>query len=276
MAELSALGFEAVPARNLRSRHDLFAGSELERLEAFHELVADRSLAAIFFARGGHGLLSLLPRLDWRLLAERPRAYVGYSDLTPLLNEIPRRLGVASFHGPMVAVELARGLLPEERISLLTALAGDLPQIVPALGEGRGAADAPLCEGPLLGGCLSLLSSLVGTPWFPVLEGAILLLEDVGEPSYRIDRMLTHLSLSGSLAAVRGVVLGELRGAEGDASEALPVVERAARAVPGRPVLSGLPFGHTAPNRTVPLGLGARIDARNATLTVGLSRAQHE
>jgi muramoyltetrapeptide carboxypeptidase len=301
LAALAALGFEPVVARNLGARHDLFAGTAAERLDAFHELAADESIAAILFARGGEGALALLPELDWSLLARRPRAYVGYSDLTPLLLEIPRRLGFATFHGPMVAADFARGLEPEERVSFLAALAGEWPQIVPAStlvrvrdqGEpvlvrvrdqsepvlvrvrdqsetvlADGAALEPV-EGPLVGGCLSLLTALLGTPWRPDFDGAIVLLEEVAEPSYRLDRMLTHLALSGSLAGVRGVVLGEFEGIDVREGGYVRAIERVARAVPGRAVLGGAPIGHVGPNRTVPLGLSARLDPAQRTLTVG-------
>lgn len=273
IAALAGLGFEPVLADNLDLRSDLFAGDDRARLAAFHTLVRDRSLSAILFARGGYGLMRLLPEIDWDLLAARPRAYVGYSDLTPLLNEIPRRLGFAAFHGPMVAADLARGLQPEERLSLLTVLAGELPQIL----AGSAVANAECTEtveGPLVGGCLSLLCATLATPWAPRLDGAILLLEEVGEPSYRIDRMLTHLALSGSLTGVRGVVVGELEGVDARDGAPVPALERIARVVPGRAVLGGVPIGHAGPNRTVPLGLRARLDPARRTLTVGVSAAR--
>ena len=268
---LRELGFEPVVASNLGARSDLFAGDDHSRLEAFHALAAEESIAAVLFARGGHGLLRLLPELDWPLLARRPRAYVGYSDLTPLLNEIPRRLGFAAIHGSMVAADLARELRPEERLSLLTALAGEWPQIVPGneVVNGDGAESV---EGPLAGGCLSLLCATLGTSWAPRLEGSILLLEEVGEPSYRIDRMLTHLALSGSLTGVRGVVVGELEGVDRRDASLERALDRVARVVPGRPVLGGLPIGHAGPNRSVPLGLRARIDPAQRTLTVGVTQ----
>jgi muramoyltetrapeptide carboxypeptidase len=273
VAALAALGFEPVVAKNLGARHDLFAGTAAERLDAFHQLAADESIAAILFARGGEGALALLPAIDWALLARRPRAYVGYSDLTPFLLEVPRRLGFASFHGPMVAADLARGLEPEERLSLLSALAGDWPQHVPAPTLAAGAATAPV-EGPLVGGCLSLLVATLGTPWAPPLEGSILLLEEVAEPSYRLDRMLTHLALSGSLAGVRGVVLGEFEGVDARDGGYLRAIERVASVVPGRVVLGGAPIGHVGPNRTVPLGLVARLDPMQRILTVGVGASR--
>lgn len=264
---LSALGFVPVPATNLAAETPdrLHAGSDDERLDGFHELAADPDVDAILFARGGHGLLRLLPRLDWGLLASRPRAYVGYSDVTPLLLELTRRLGLVTFHGPMVAADLARGLDPDERASFLDSLAGRLPREVPLAGA------AGTAEGPLLGGCLSMLTATLGTPWAPELDGSLLFLEDVGEPLYRLDRMLTHLALSHRLSRIRGLILGQVsavdRAADRADDPAPPVWVERGLAVAGRtglPVGWGVPAGHQAPNHTLPLGAAARLEGSTA------------
>lgn len=267
LAALERLGFEPVPAANLRARHGLFAGSDDERLAAFQALAGDPSVKAIVFARGGHGVLRLLPRIDWDLLARHPRAYVGYSDLTPFLLAVVRRLGLVAFHGPMAAADLARGLSEAEERSFLDALAGRVARTVPVAGWLREGA----AEGPLLGGCLSLLASVQGTPWAPDLAGAILFWEDVEEPRYRLDRMLTHLGLSGSLAAIRGMAIGHCR-----PTDAEPVAEAGGRAwlaeaLDGHewPVAWGLHAGHEAPNLTLPLGAPARLDPSSGALVVG-------
>ncbi len=269
---LAGLGFEPVPAANLnlRSRHGLFAGSDAQRLAAFHELAADPGVQAIVFARGGHGVLRLLPRIDWELLARRPRAYVGYSDLTPFLLAVVERLRLVAFHGPMVAADLARGLDDAEERSLLDALAGRLPlefRLEPNPGEP--------CEGHLLGGCLSLLTATLGTPWAARLDGALLFLEEANEPLYRFDRMLTHLRLSGSLAAVRGLVSGHLAGV-GDAAEDERLGDEPSREVLRElarslrvPWAHGLDAGHAKANLTLPLGLSARLDPATGLLRCG-------
>ena len=270
LAALEALGFEPVPAANLAARDGLFAGSDDERLDAFHELAADPSIRAILFARGGHGVLPLLPRIDWDLLAAHPRAYVGYSDLTPFLLAVVARLGLVAFHGPMVAADLARGLSAAERSSLLGALAGRAPRPLAVsewLSKGR-------AEGPLLGGCLSLLTATLGTPWAPDLAGAILFWEDLHEPLYRLDRMLTHLDLSGNLTAVRGMVVGHCRptDAASDRDPRWPAtLRRASRSIAG-PRAVGLPAGHGTPNLTLPLGAHARLDTAAGGLEIRLPR----
>ena len=273
LAALGELGFEVVAAENVAHRDGLFAGDDEARLDGFHRLAADESIRAILFVRGGHGLLRLLPRIDWALLARTPRAYVGYSDLTPFLLEVVRRLGLVSFHGPMVAADLARGLEDGERESLLAALAGEYPVelAVEAAEEDR---DRPAVEGPLLGGCLSLVTSLLGTPYQPELAGSILFLEDVSEPLYRLDRMLTHLELSASLDAIHAMVFGQIGCLDAPAHDAAGCIGPLRQGLSARPwpIAWGLPAGHRAPNLTLPLGLRARLDLATGLLELGTGR----
>jgi muramoyltetrapeptide carboxypeptidase len=275
---LRALGYEPVLASNLASRAGIFAGDDRERLDAFHRLAADDTVRAVVFARGGHGVLRLLPRLDWRLLARHPRAYVGYSDLTPFLHQVVARLGVVAFHGPMAAAELADGLRPGELESFERALRGEVAAEIPlrivAPGHRGGG------EGPLLGGCLSLLTGVQGTSFAPDLEGSVLFLEDVAEPLYRLDRMLTHLRLSGNLSDLQGLIVGHLSGDENGDRDA-GSTERAFQGYLeelaeryGWPVARGLPAGHARPNLTLPLGVRARLDGAVGTLKISAAAAR--
>lgn len=272
LAALEAMGFEAVPAANLAvcTEDGLWAGTDAERLAAFHELAADESVKAIFFARGGSGVHRLLPDFDWDLLRRHPRAYVGYSDLTPFLLQVVHRLRLVAFHGPMAAADLARGLSRAERRHLLAALAGRFPlKLKVAAGEGK------RCRGPLLGGCLSLLSGLLGTPYAPDYDGAVVFLEEVHEPLYRFDRLLTHLRLSGSLAGIVGLVAGHLEGVDGAGTKerqgthrAIASVRELAEAV-GASFAWGLDAGHSRPNHTLPLGILAELDPAGRRLVLG-------
>lgn len=272
IGSLRDLGFDVSEARNLRRRHGLFAGDERERLDGFHGLVADPTVRAIVFARGGWGVQRLLDDIDWPLLARYPRAYVGYSDLTPFLLAVVQRLGVAAFHGPMVAADFARGLVDQERESFLAALAGRFPLHYPLVSAESG----PAVEGRLLGGCLSLIVSSFGTPWAQEFGDSLLFLEDVGEPPYRFDRMLTHLRLSGTLARIRGLIVGHLH-AEGGCE---PTAWGGEVTLGGLleelavdfswPLARGLAAGHSSPNLTLPLGLMARLEPTMRQLVVGL------
>jgi muramoyltetrapeptide carboxypeptidase len=277
---LRRLGFVPVLADNLlaRSRHDLFAGDDAERLAAFHRLAADPDLPVIFFARGGSGLLRVLPGIDWDLLARRPRAYVGYSDLTPFLLGVVARLRLAAFHGPLVAAELAQGLDAAEEASLLDALAGRYPAALPFQSWLREPSGKGRVAGPLLGGCLSLLAGTLGTPYFLDLAGSVLFWEDVNEPPYRIDRMLTHLRLSDNLVNIEAMVIGHLAcgqipdQAAGQA--ATPAVDwpgLVAESAGGFswPLAWGLDSGHLRPNMTLPLGLRVSLEAGDRRLRLG-------
>lgn len=264
---LRRLGFEPVLAGNVLSRRGFLAGSDEERLAAFHELAADPGLRAIFFTRGGYGLMRILPALDWDLLARHPRAWVGYSDLTPFLMEVVRRLGLVSFHGPLVAGELARGLDADEERSLLGALAGRYPVELPFHGWLREGS----ASGPLLGGCLSLLSATAGTPWLPDLRGAIVFWEEINEAPYRVDRMLTHLRLSGNLEGIAGMIVGHVAGREEWAGSGAgwPALVDENLSGFSWPLAWGLPAGHVPPNWTLPVGLTARLDEGSLRMVIG-------
>lgn len=264
MTALEELGFEPVPARNLGSEWGIHAGRPQERLDAFHELAADDSIRAILFARGGYGLLPLLPHLDWDLLGRHPRAYVGFSDLTPFLLGVVDRLGLVAFHGPMVAKDIARGLDGDERATLLACLGGDLPIRIPVGGWWR----PEPASGRVVGGCLTLLTATLGTPFAPRLDDALLFVEDVDEEPYSVDRMLTHLRLSGSLAEVRGMIVGHL-GSTSPLGEELEPWRRDAFLAASGPVAHGIPCGHGEPHLTMPLGLVGRLDPATDSLLLG-------
>jgi muramoyltetrapeptide carboxypeptidase len=282
LTALRDLGYDPVLASNLASRHGILAGPDEERVAAFHDLIADDSLAAVIFARGGHGLLRILPQLDWDVIASRPRAWIGYSDLTPFLLQIVERCNLVTFHGPMAGAELARGLEPAEAASFQTALTQSGPLRYPV--NLLRAADA---EGPVLGGCLSLLTAVLGTPWATSFDDALLFLEDVNEPLHRVDRMLTHLRLSGTLTGVRGVIAGHFgegweqairdNGSAGSGETGgAPAAPAAAwhretvLALPG-PVAIGLSCGHGTPNLTLPLGAHGVLDATRSELLIEVS-----
>jgi len=264
---LRRLGFEPVLADNVLFRRGYLAGSDEERLAAFHRLAADPDLRAIFFTRGGYGLMRILPQLDWDLLARFPRAWVGYSDLTPFLMEVVRRLGLVAFHGPLVAGELARGLDAAEEESLLGALAGRYPVEQPFQGWLREGS----ASGPLLGGCLSLLSATAGTPWLPDLRGAVVFWEEINEAPYRVDRMLTHLRLSGNLEGIAGMIVGHVAGKEewSGSGAGWPALVDESLSGFSWPLAWGLPTGHVPPNWTLPLGLPARFAAGSLRMVIG-------
>jgi muramoyltetrapeptide carboxypeptidase len=247
------------------AREGYLAGGDDARAEELMRALGDPSVAALFCARGGYGLMRILPRLDAAAVARAPKLLVGFSDVTAL-HLWAWRAGVTSLHAPVIT---QLGHLPaDDAAALLDACESSAPPPPIAGLRVLDAGPRGAVEGPLVGGNLEVLTRLVGTPWAPALDGAVLLLEEIGERPYRIDRQLTQLRLAGVLDRLAGVVLGDFVGcAEKDASppdaEAV-LAERLARRV--IPVLAGAPIGHAARNRAVPHGARVRLDAAAGTL----------
>jgi muramoyltetrapeptide carboxypeptidase len=245
------------------ARQGFLAGDDDARAGELARALADPTLAAIFCARGGYGLMRILDRLDAAAFARAPKLVVGFSDVMAL-HAWAYRAGVASLHAPVVT-QLGR-VPAEDAAALFDACESASP---PAPVTGLNAISGGRAEGPLVGGNLELISRLVGTPWALPLDGAILLLEEVGERPYRLDRQLTQLRLAGALDRLAGVVLGDfVECAEKDGSP--PAAEAVlAERLGGRgiPVVSGAPVGHGTRNRALPHGTRVRLDAGAGTLT---------
>jgi muramoyltetrapeptide carboxypeptidase len=258
---LRGLGFEVVEGEAVRSRSRFTAGTVDERLRDLQALWADESVAAILCARGGAGAGWLAARLDAAAMAQRPKVFMGYSDVT-FLHSLLNAHGLVTFHGPMVATDLGDGRYDEA--SLRAALFGN--------GKGyRTAADDMLPirrgtgEGRLQGGCLSILAAGAGTPWAirPDPDGTILFLEDVDEKPFRLDRMLLQLRASGAFAGVRGIVFGDMQGCNPPHGANYTLEDVILDALGGVdvPIAIGLSSGHTRnPNVTLPFGARARLE----------------
>jgi muramoyltetrapeptide carboxypeptidase len=262
-AELERLGFAVRFGEGVLGRRGFTAGSVDARIQQLHDLVADADVAAIACARGGAGVMQLLPHLDRELLERNPKLLLGYSDITLLHLEM-ERLGIASLHGPMVARELADGEEAYDGASLHHALTGEgapyasQPDDLVSLASGKG-------EGVLRGGCLSLLAAAAGTPWAlrSTDESTLLFIEDVDEKPYRVDRMLRQLRASGALQGVTGVVFGDMKGCTPSFHDDYRLEEVLLETLEGLavPVALGLSSGHTThPNLTLPLGVRARLE----------------
>ena len=265
MANARALGWEPVPGANVLARHGYLGGTDAERLRDLNAALADESIDAIWCVRGGYGVTRLLPHVDYASLARRPRALIGYSDVTALHAAIGTRCGLVSYHGPTARGELT----PFSRDSLVRAVVerADSGGVAPDARTIRGGR----AHGRLVGGNLSLLAALAGTPYAPDYRGALLVLEDVGEPVYRIDRMLVQLAQSGALANIARLVVGQFsESAPGRelGPSALDDLVREAADVAGVPAMAGVPIGHIDDQWTLPLGAPARLDADALTLTV--------
>ncbi len=259
IARLRARGYRVVEAPNVRRAADgLFAGTDAERAEGYRGLLRNPDVDAIFFARGGSGAARVLGALDGEEIIAHPKVHLGGSDLTALFALLASR-GLVAFYGPMVAVEISEqdGLDWEAVVSGRSPAPHDFDER-DILREGTG-------EGPLVGGCLSLLASLCGTPEAVRAQGRVLFWEDIGEEIYRLDRMLTQLERSGTFDRLQAMLIGSV--VSRDRSEAPRTVREYLRTrfrgAP-YPVAMGFPAGHLARPRTLPLGVPVRLELAGA------------
>jgi muramoyltetrapeptide carboxypeptidase len=267
-----ALGLEPVVFPSASARDRYLAGTDAQRLADLQAALDDPGIGAVWALRGGYGTLRILERVGLERQRRDPIPFIGFSDNTSL-HVRHAELGVVSFHGPHPADELTSEA--EEwlrRVLFRAEPAGALPL---SRGDPEPRSLVPgVAEGPLVGGNLAILASLCGTRHAPRAKGAILFLEDVGEPAYRVDRMLLQLERSGVLAGVAGLAFGRFT-CDGDSAEAPTVevpttveepsqvggvlAEVADRA--GVPSVADLPFGHVRSNLVLPVGARARLDA---------------
>ena len=266
-----ALDYVPVLGAHAGGRHGYLAGTDDDRLADLNQAIADPSIDAIWCIRGGYGVTRILDRVAFEPLRDRPKVIVGYSDITALLLAATRHAGLVTFHGPTARAPMpAFSRFHFERVLASAEAAGRLGRLPEPAGvlvpkDNRILTIRPgVAEGPLLGGNLSLLQCLVGTPHWPGLDGAILFLEDVGEDLYRVDRMLAHLRAAGVLAGLAGVAVGrftQLQRHMSDGAFGFDEVLATYFEPLGVPVAFGFPVGHIDDQWTLPLGVRARLDA---------------
>lgn len=254
-----------------------FSDSIRDRVADLHAMFADREVQAIMM-QGGYGAMQILDRLDWNLIANNPKIFVGFSDITALHLAIHQKTHLITFHGPnpfstfneYTRNAFWRSLSQTQPLGILTNPSEDNPYrpIHPlrTVRGGRG-------TGTLIGGNLSLIAALMGTPFEIETAGKILFLEDIGEDTYRIDRMLVQLHLAGKFAEVRGIIWAECNrcGTNSPNATSIYTLGEVIDGILGRigvPVLSGMTLGHTANKLTLPLGVEATLDADAGTLEI--------
>ncbi|MEI8032896.1 MAG: LD-carboxypeptidase [Chlorobiaceae bacterium] len=267
-------GYRVKPSTHLNRIDTDPAVADSEKLHDIHEMFADSSVKAIICLRGGAGAARLLNRLDYSLVAANPKILAGYSDITALSLALFAKTSLISFSGPMLATELYAptpyteehfwGMLTSPSYALsLENFAG---HSVTAVREGY-------AEGRLVGGNLSVLSSMIGTPFLPSFEDAMLFAEDINEPAYRIDRMLSHLSNAGLLRRCSAMLFGHFSSEPLETSEEeriRKVFEYYSALNPDAPVLSGLSYGHISELMTIPVGSRFKVHiSANGTFTFG-------
>jgi muramoyltetrapeptide carboxypeptidase len=247
-------------------RCDYLAGDDDTRLADLYAALADPEVAAIHCIRGGYGSMRILDRIDASLVRRAGKLLVGYSDIT-VLHALWAQQGLASLHAPMPASDLLQSGREADRDALFGLLRDGLltgQTLAPTLDATAASLCRPgLAEGPLIGGNLSLVAALLGTPWAWEARGAILFLEDINEEPYRVDRLLTQLRLAGVLDAAAGFVLGSFT----EEASPLSLLQEMLGSL-GKPVLAGWPSGHGTPNRPLPMGLRVQLNVRAGSLTL--------
>lgn len=269
---LNKLGYRTLPGRHVLRKLGYLAGSDTHRIEDLTEMFARPEVRAVFCLRGGYGSLRLLSHLDYDLIRSNPKILVGFSDITALHLAIGRRCGLVTFHGPMIATDFGGGPTAFTRDRLLRVIGKatggdeitnppDGPEVV-TITPGT-------AQGELIGGNLTMITALLGTLFEIETKGRILILEEVGESAYRLDRMLSQLRLAGKLAGAAGVIFGECK----DCGDNLPgpsftvlQVLRDRLGDLGIPCFYGLAIGHGRHKATLPLGVQATMDAERRFL----------
>jgi muramoyltetrapeptide carboxypeptidase len=272
---LRQMGYEPVFWAHIFDRDIYFAGPAERRSHEFREFWQRDDIAALICVRGGYGSNYLLENLDFAMFARRPKILLGCSDITTLLTAITDRTGLVTFHGPMVAKDIADGTF--DASSWTNALRGVENWSVPTsavevLRPGR-------ARGRLYGGCLSLLVASLGTGYEIQTEDSILFIEDIAEKPYRIDRMLMQLRLAGKLDGVRGFVFGEMLDCAPPKGETYTLQQAIMRVLAPYdvPVVYGLKSGHVSSgNITLPIGVQAELNAEGSTANLRILEAATE
>jgi muramoyltetrapeptide carboxypeptidase len=276
--QVRALGFVPRLGANAAAKHGYFAGTDEQRASDINAMFADPAVKGMF-ANGGWGSPRVLPRLDYGLIRRNPKVLIGLSDATALLNAIQQKTGVVTFHGPNAFSSFDSWTIENMKRVVMTAepagTLGNPPKRDSELIQRRfrtWTIRGGRATGRIAGGNLTLLAALMGTPYEIETDGAILILEDVREAIYRVDRMLTQLALGGKFANIAGVVFGHCSNCPANESRfSLEDVLRDHFESLGVPVFAGLAFGHVEQKLTLPIGLGATMDADAGTVTLAES-----
>jgi muramoyltetrapeptide carboxypeptidase len=257
---LKSMGFRVRVPRNIYETQRYLAGSDKARARVLSDLCQDPEVKAVIAARGGYGAMRMLPFLDWKDLGVSLTRFIGFSDATALMTCLVEKSGLEVIHGPNLVSLADAGQKTLD--GMKRVLTGRLEALT--LCDGRCLVMGK-ARGRLLGGNLATLSHMVGTRFQPDLSGAIVFLEDVGEPAYKIDRMLTQMRLAGLFDRIRGVVTGDFTDCAN--AEYLPEIFMEIFGPLGVPVMTGLAAGHGLVNLAFPLGRTVVLDTDAARLS---------
>jgi muramoyltetrapeptide carboxypeptidase len=271
-----SLGYRVKPGENLWKRYGYLAGSDEERGADLNAMLRDPEVHMIIAGRGGYGMTRILDRIDYRAARRDPKIIVGFSDVTALNCAMLVRAGLVTFSGAMPGVDFwdTGNIDPLAEESFWRAITSPKP-----LGTIRQPAEHPIArlhsgatEGWLLPGNLTLLATLTGTPYLPKPAGAILLVEEIGEEAYRVDRMLSQLYNAGVMQKIVGLAFGAFTGTKPTrvSVDPLPMEEVFAEYVrrANVPTVGGLLYGHITTKLTLPVGVRTRINGSRGTMAL--------
>jgi len=251
----------------VRNQNGYLAGSDQQRADDFNDMFKNRDVKAILCSRGGYGCSRILPLIDFDQCRRHPKIVIGYSDVTILQLALFRICGLVTFSGPMVAIDIGKGLDPLTEGSFWQQISRPVlhSYILEEGGYSPVIYQGGAAEGRLLGGCLTSINSLLGTPFLPDFTGCILVLEDIGEDVYKIDRYFNQLFHAGILHCISGLIMGQFIDCEEEgnpnASFTIEQVIRHYTKDLNIPVMANLPYGHGEQKYTLPLGCLVRLDA---------------
>jgi muramoyltetrapeptide carboxypeptidase len=264
------LGYQVSFGTHISAGHGYLSAQDAARADDLNQAIQDPAVDAILAARGGYGSMRILPAINWASWRHRPRLFLGFSDCTAILAALVERAGLVALHGPMF-LDTA-GWTGDSGIWALKALRREGGPLHPDPMTSIGRVDGEGIEGRLIGGNLSLVAALLGTPWSWKFSGSLLYLEEVGEAPYRVDRLLMQLRLAGVFDQVRAVIFGEAWGCEGPPGRAGFSVETVIAEALGNlaiPAWVGLPAGHGPFKVTLPMGAVVRIEGGRLVLPTG-------
>jgi muramoyltetrapeptide carboxypeptidase len=262
---LKDLGFNPIYSHDIFDQNRYLAGTDERRSKELMELICNPKVMAIMFARGGYGCQRVIPLLDVEKIKKHRKPVIGFSDITALLNFLSQEADIPTFYGPVIT-QLGKKNSSITKESLLLALTTDGPLgAMPT--AGTHVIRSGQASGKLVGGCLSLINSSIGTPYELNSEGCILFIEDTGEKVYVLDRMLTQLKNSGKLEAATGIIFGSLIPPEEEPHDIESMIEDVLGDFEG-PVVTRFSAGHIDDFVTLPLGVGAQIIANNESVEI--------
>jgi muramoyltetrapeptide carboxypeptidase len=270
---LESLGYRVKLGKHIFKRYGYLSSTDDERADDLNEMFADEKVKAIICVRGGYGTPRLLDKVDYNLIKKKPKIFVGYSDITALQLAIFKKTGLVTFSGPMLAVDIYSNFdsFAEDFFWRILTSRERKIEIKNPNGVELNTLKSGKATGTLLGGNLSLIASIMGTKYQPSFNGSVLVIEDIGEEPYRIDRYLSQLKNSGVLYKINACILGQFTDCAPKEPEKSLTLEQIFNDYLGNlkiPVISNLSYGHIPQKLTLPLGARVRVDAKRQKITI--------